>query len=198
MPIRILHLDDDETDHILVKREITSKQLPAAFTYVRSESAYTEALQREEFDIILSDHRMPNYDGDKALRLALQVCPRIPFVMVTGELGEDRAIETLKRGAWDYVLKDNLKRLVPAIERALAEAEERKKLHEAEERLRESEGRLRLHVENSPLAIIWSTRVMSIPITRVRKSLRSGDTGPRGGSASDATGWFVNSSSTSL
>lgn len=152
-PIRILHLDDNKTDHFLVKREIESKHFPASYIFASTKREYISALEKGDFDIILSDYRMPDFDGDRALELARESCPAIPFIMVTGELGEDRAIETLHRGAWDYILKDNLKRLVPAIERALAEAKDARTRIQTEEKLRQSERDIRLVTDLAPVFI---------------------------------------------
>jgi PAS domain S-box-containing protein len=123
-PIRILYLDDSPLDAKLITSIIEDprEELPATVECVLTRDAYLAALQRRDHDVILSDHRMPGYTGDDALRDARTICPDVPFIMVTGELGEELAIETLKRGAVDYVLKDNLVRLVPSIKRALREA----------------------------------------------------------------------------
>ena len=138
VPIRILHLDDNLLDAQLVKLALDAegKNFPTSLKYVQSEKEYLEALTQADFDIILSDYRMPDFDGERALRAAREMCPDIPFIMVTGELGEERVIETLKRGATDYVLKDRIFRLIPAIKRALAEADNNRKRKEAEAALK--------------------------------------------------------------
>ncbi len=176
--LSILHLEDSETDAILIAHYIAEDLPGCRIEHIATPAAYRAALQRGGIDVILSDYRMPGYDGDQALTLARTLSPDVPFIMVTGELGEDRAIETVKRGATDYVLKDNLKRLVPSIRRALEEAaavRQRKdaeaKLHQTVEELRAAsmelearaeelraqQERLKFHVENSPLAVVeWS------------------------------------------
>ncbi len=138
--VRILHLDDNPMDAQLIADILQDdpKQLQASVTFVQTRNEYMAALQRKDFDVILSDYRMPHFDGDQALKAAQEECPDIPFIMVTGEIGEERAIETLQRGATDYVIKDRLFRLVPAIRRALEEAENRRKRNEAEKALREA------------------------------------------------------------
>jgi signal transduction histidine kinase len=93
--------------------------------------------------LILSDYSLPGFNGHDALEIARERCPETPFIFVTGTMGEEVAIETLKRGATDYVLKTRLTRLVPAVNRALREAQERSKHRRAEEQLRESHERLR-------------------------------------------------------
>ena len=128
-PVRILHLDDSPQDALLIQHTLNtvSDRLPTSVVYVQTREQYRDALERGRFDLILSDYRMPGYDGDDALRDAKRICPETPFIMVTGEMGEERAIETLKCGASDYVLKDKMLRLVPAIERALADAENQRR-----------------------------------------------------------------------
>jgi CheY-like chemotaxis protein len=118
----ILHLDDDSNDAELIRFHLKSKKFDCVITWVRTPEEFAAALAGGMFDLILSDYRMPGYDGDQALRLVRANYGHLPFIMLTGELGEDRAIETIKRGATDYVLKGNLARLVPSIERALREA----------------------------------------------------------------------------
>ena len=105
-PIRILHLDDNPSDAQLVALtlEVERQKLPTTVRYVRTKEAYLAALKEKEFDIILSDYRMPEYDGDAALASAQELCPEIPFIMVTGELGEEFAIERLQR-AREQVLR---------------------------------------------------------------------------------------------
>src|SRR5581483_10613149 len=93
--------------------------------------------------MILSDYAMPAFDGYTALAIAKEKVPNIPFIFVTGTMGEEVAIETLKKGATDYVLKTRLARLVPAVQRALREAEERRERQRAEEKLRRSHEQLR-------------------------------------------------------
>ncbi len=138
--VRILHLDDNPMDAQLIADILQDdpERFHASVTFVQTRDEFLAALQRKDFDVILSDYRMPHFDGDQALKAAQERCPEIPFIMVTGEIGEERAIETLQRGATDYVIKDRLFRLIPAIRRALGEAENRRKRSEAERALREA------------------------------------------------------------
>lgn len=132
--IRILHIDDNPLDAELISAVLQDdlKKLRATVKYVQKKEEFLAALEQRDFDIILSDFRMPGFDGDAALKAALDRCPDIPFIMVTGEIGEERAVETLQRGATDYVIKDRLFRLVPAIQRALREAENNRRRRDAE------------------------------------------------------------------
>jgi DNA-binding NtrC family response regulator len=98
---------------------------------------FAAALESGGFDLVLADYSLPDFDGLPALKVAHEVRPGVPFVLVSGTLGEERAIEALKEGATDYVLKQRLERLVPAVRRAISEAEERKERKRAEEAIRE-------------------------------------------------------------
>lgn len=145
-PVRILHLDDSGDDAALIRLHLKAKKLDCAVTWVSEEDAFKRRLDEGGVDIVLSDYRMPGFDGDQALRFVRERHPQLPFIMVTGELGEDRAIETLKRGATDYVLKGNLGRLVPSIERALREARAELERRRAEEELADLKERLALEL----------------------------------------------------
>jgi len=101
------------------------------------------ALETRRHELILSDYSLPGFDGHSALKIAREKCPETPFIFVTGTMGEEVAIETLKSGATDYVLKTRLSRLIPAVNRALREAHERTEHRRAEEQLRQSHAQLR-------------------------------------------------------
>ncbi len=134
--LRILFLEDTEADAFLILRHLRKADI--AFDAVRAATRdeYLAALRAAPLDLILSDYALPGFDGMSALALAQGVCPDVPFIFVTGALGEERAIDTLKAGATDYVLKDRLARLAPAVLRALEEAAERSKRRLAEEQVR--------------------------------------------------------------
>jgi signal transduction histidine kinase len=110
---------------------------------VETREDFLQALDERTPDLILSDYSLPGFNGHDALEIAKEKCPETPFIFVTGTMGEEVAIETLKSGATDYVLKTRLSRLVPAVNRAMREAQERVKHRRAEEQLRESHQRLR-------------------------------------------------------
>ncbi len=123
--VRVLYLEDSEADAALVEALLAEAGIACQFKRVDTPKAFAAALEEGAFHIILSDNTLPSYDGLSALALARARCPEVPFIFVSGTLGEEAAIESLKAGATDYVLKQGLSRLVPAVERALAEAASR-------------------------------------------------------------------------
>ncbi len=141
--IRILHLEDDAQDAELVRTTLRSGDLACQITRVQTRAEFTQALHQDGYDVILADYRLPMYDGMSALRLTQEVCPDVPFIFVSGTMGEDAAIAGLTEGATDYVLKQKLSHLAPAVTRALREAENRKERQRAEAALRDSEARYR-------------------------------------------------------
>jgi signal transduction histidine kinase len=142
--IRILMLEDDAADAELTRFVLRKGGLNFSIARVETKDQYVQQLQQNPPSLILSDYSLPGFDGHAALEIAQDRCPETPFIFVTGTMGEEVAIETLKSGATDYVLKTRLSRLIPAVNRALREAEERAKHRRAEEQLRESHERLRL------------------------------------------------------
>jgi signal transduction histidine kinase len=141
--IRILLLEDSATDAGLVRHALQMGGLVFIWEHVDNKTAFIRQLETAPPDLILSDFSLPSLDGYTALEIARKKCPDTPFIFVTGTLGEEVAIETLKSGATDYVLKQRLSRLVPSVHRALREAEERAERRRAEERLRQSHEQLR-------------------------------------------------------
>ncbi len=138
-PVLILYLEDNPRDAELVRDTLSQAHLNDELTVARDRPEYEAALVKTRFDLIISDYALPDYDGLAALSLAQQQQPGVPFILISGTLGEDRAVECLHRGATDYVLKQRLDRLAPAVRRALAEAAERRERKRAEEASREKE-----------------------------------------------------------
>ena len=146
--LAILHLEDSAADRELLRELFLAEGLVCEFHTVENRAAFEAALEQGQFDLILSDYSLPGFDGMTALALAQQRRPEIPFVFISGVMGEERAIETLKNGATDYVLKQRMNRIVPCVRRALREVVDRQQLRETEERLRQSEEQLRQIMEN--------------------------------------------------
>jgi DNA-binding NarL/FixJ family response regulator len=140
--LRILILEDTEADAELMIDELTQAGL--VFTSKRAATKAEFVKQLDEFmpDLILADYSLPGFSGKSALNIVMSQYPDIPFIFVSGALGEELAVELLKKGATDYVLKNNLLRLAPAVNRALKELEERKERKKAEDELKQSEKEL--------------------------------------------------------
>jgi len=139
--LHILHIEDSREDSELTQYTLQRNGLACDFKRVETRNEVFDALEHESFDLILSDCTLPNFSGLHALEIAHALAPEIPFVFLSGTIGEQTAIESLRNGATDYVLKDRPSRLVPAVRRALAEAEERTLCRQLQNRMREA-GRL--------------------------------------------------------
>ena len=140
--LRVLIVEDSEDDALLIKRILEREEYNLKWKRVDSASAMKEALKRQTWDIIISDYSMPQFSGIAALEIVKNLGLDLPFILVSGTIGEEAAVNAMRTGAHDYIMKDNLKRLAPAIERELREANIRKKQREAEKALRESEASL--------------------------------------------------------
>lgn len=135
-------------DAELIRRSLDKAGIKCAITLAETRADFEEALNLGGFDLILADYSLPLFDGLSALSVAEEICPEVPFIIVSGTLGEDRAVEVFRSGAVDYVLKDNLKRLAPCIKRALEEAREHSERKQAEEALYDSESRYKQLLES--------------------------------------------------
>ena len=142
-PLRVLNLEDNIIDAELNQAMISARWPESDFIRVDSREKFNEMLDWRGIDLILSDFTMPGFSGIEALSIARMKRPEIPFLFVSGTIGEDTAIEAMKNGATDYVLKHRLMRLIPAVDRALHEAEERSERERAEQAMRESEHKYR-------------------------------------------------------
>ncbi len=142
-PLRILLVEDLHTDAALVEREIRKSGIDFTSKRVETREAFLAALGEFGPDVILSDYSLPRFDGMSALRLAGDHAPNIPFIIITGSLNEETAVECIKAGADDYVLKDRLARLAPAIRGAMEKRRLQRERHEAVAAMRASEIRYR-------------------------------------------------------
>ena len=149
--LKILHLEADRRDAELVRETLAANGIIADVEYVDTESGYVCALKRRKFDLILADYSLSSFDSGTALAIANKHAPGVPFIFVTGPLGEEVAIESLKSGATDYVLKHGLQRLSHAVYRAIEERSEREKRNLTSEALKASESRYRELFESNPL-----------------------------------------------
>ena len=146
-PVQILILEDDNRDALLIKDQLQRSGLDFKAKRVDTRDSFLASLVRESPDLILSDHGLPAFDGFSALALAKEKAPDVPFIFVTGSLGEETAVKALKTGATDYILKHKLSELGASVHRALRESAERIRRKQAEEALKESEERFRLLLE---------------------------------------------------
>jgi sigma-B regulation protein RsbU (phosphoserine phosphatase) len=140
-PLHILHLEDDPMDAELVQATLAGEGIDCEVRVVETRQDFIAAMEENEFDLVLADFALPAFDGMTALSIVRKKYPDLPFIFISGRLGEEAAIESLRNGATDYVLKNRLSRLAPAVTRALGEAAERSELKKAEEALKESEMR---------------------------------------------------------
>ncbi|HYP16148.1 MAG TPA: PAS domain S-box protein [Opitutus sp.] len=146
--MRVLHLEDSAPDAELVAARLAAECPDCTIQHAASREQFEAALDDGAFDLILSDYTLQNFDGLSALEIARERCPAKPFIFLSGTIGEERAIEALRRGATDYVIKDRPSRLVPAIRQALAHATEEQQLRQTEEALRQNRERFRQIAEN--------------------------------------------------
>ncbi|NLU11070.1 MAG: HD domain-containing protein [Tepidanaerobacter acetatoxydans] len=137
-PLRVLIVDDSEDDTLLLVRKLKRDGFNPTFERVDTPEAMEDALSKNTWDIILSDYNMPRFDAFAALDILKKSGIDIPFIIVSGAIGEETAVAAMKAGAHDYIMKDNLARLVAAIERELGEAQIRHKKRETEKQLEHS------------------------------------------------------------
>ncbi len=131
-PLKLLNIEDDPADFLLLQRRLQQQGLVAECTRIASEAELIDALGREQWDLVISDYILPGENFLDLLLLLKSCVPDTPVILVSGSMGEEAAVDLLKAGIWDFVLKDKPLRLVPAIQRSLREAADRKALREAE------------------------------------------------------------------
>jgi PAS domain S-box-containing protein len=149
--LNILHLEDDRLDGDLIRETLAAQGTVAEMQLVQTERAFRAALLGGGVDLVLSDYSLPDFNGPSALRIVREMDPELPFIFVSGTTGEEIAIESLKSGATDYILKDRLQRLGGSVQRALSEVEQRKMRRRQDEALCPSEARYKLLFDSNPL-----------------------------------------------
>jgi CheY-like chemotaxis protein len=141
--LHVLMIEDDENDAFFTARELRRAGYELDTVRVDSEEALREALERRSWDLILCDFTLPGFGGADALRISKALLPEVPFIFVSGTIGEEAVAEAMRSGAQDYVMKDRLKRLAPAVARELREAAARAEARQADRWMRESEHKYR-------------------------------------------------------
>ena len=135
--LNVLSLEDSLRDFEIICERLLDEGFKMKISRVENESDFVSALRKTKWDIILADFRLPGFDAFAALRISREICPDVPFICLSGTIGEETAIDLIKSGAVDYVLKDRLARLPIAINRALQDASEKLARRKAEEELKE-------------------------------------------------------------
>ena len=166
--LRILHLEDNPDDAMLVRDLLAMDELSAQIHHVSTKPDFLAAMGNK-WDLIISDYRLPGFTGLDALKVVRDRHPLLPFILMSGTIGELAAIESLKAGATDYVLKQNRDRLPSAVRRALAEAEERSLRHLAEEEVGRSEKQYRLLFQGNPHPM-WVFDLETLKILEVNEA----------------------------
>jgi PAS domain S-box-containing protein len=148
--LRILHLEDNPADALLVRDLLEYEGVPAQIRHVRNRAEFLAGLNAEKWDLMISDYKLPDCTGLDALKIVRAQLPDLPFILMSGTIGEHAAIESLKAGATDYVLKHNRERLPSAVRRAIAESAERALRQETQEELKRSEKQYRILFQGNP------------------------------------------------
>jgi len=151
--LRFVLLEDNSSDAELIQLDVARSGMSVDWLYVMSEIDFRQALSGAPPDLVLADYTLPGFDGLAALRIVLRHCPDVPFIFVSGSLGEEQAIEALKSGATDYVLKDRLQRLPAVVNRALTEARERRERRLAQAALEEQRVLLGTLIDTLPQVV---------------------------------------------
>lgn len=141
--LQVLSLEDSDIDFELISEQLINAGLNIEISRAETELEFTSSIRSNHFDLILADYMLPQFDAFRALTICMEYCPEVPFICVSGSIGEMKAIELLKHGAVDYVIKDRMERLPFAISRALEEARIKLENEKAQEALRKSEERFR-------------------------------------------------------
>lgn len=164
-PLRVLMVEDSEDSCLLITGELEKKGYASRWQRVESSAAMRQAFTDDTWDVVIADFVVPEFNAFASLKVAQELAPDLPFIVVSGNLGEDLAVAVMKAGAHDYVTKGNLTRLVPAIERELREAETRRARRQAEDALKQKEALSRAVLDSLSASIAVLTRDGTIVAT---------------------------------
>jgi DNA-binding NtrC family response regulator len=162
-PLRLLHIEDSEDDAAILARKLRQGGYEPHVTRVSTPGAMHAAIRDHRWDLVIADWNLPQFSALFALEELKRAELDLPFIIVSGMIDEETAVEAMKAGAHDYVMKNNLNRLVPAIEREVREADARRKRRKTEAALQEIEQRLELAIEGANMGI-WD---LTIPTGKV-------------------------------
>jgi len=151
--LRLLVVEDSEDDALLLMRKLSQSGYQPHWQRVENAAEMKKALQEENWDVILCDYKLPSFSAPEALKMVQEMNRDIPFIVVSGTIGEETAVEVMKAGAHDYLMKDKLVRLASAVKREIREAQIRQTKKETEERLQKSEDNFRHSLDDSPLGV---------------------------------------------
>ncbi|MCX6247641.1 MAG: PAS domain-containing protein [Bacteroidetes bacterium] len=150
--LNVLSLEDSVRDFEIISEQLINAGFDLNISRVETQKEFTASLSGNKYDIILADFKLPGFDAFGALRIALEKCPGVPFICVSGSIGEELAVELLKSGADDYILKDRLERLPFAIKRAIDDSKEKHARSRAEKALKVNISRLELAMQSANMA----------------------------------------------
>jgi two-component system sensor histidine kinase UhpB len=149
-PLRVLMVEDSEDDALMLERELKRGGYELVTRRVQTAKDMANKLKEQEWDIVISDYMMPKFNGLDAFKVLKDSGLDLPFILISGKIGEDTAVDAMRAGVHDYIMKDKLARLIPAIQRELREADVRRERKLAEEALKESEKRFALFMRHLP------------------------------------------------
>ena len=184
--LRVLIVEDSEDDAVLLVRELRRGGYEPVFKRVETPESMKEALEKEKWDIIISDFILPRFSGLAALDVLKRSGLDLPFIIVSGKIGENTAVDAMKAGAHDYIMKESLKRLPPAVERELREAESRRERKTAEETLKSYTARLELINQELQEFAFAASHDLKEPLRKIQtfcdliSSRHAGDLGEEG------------------
>lgn len=158
LQIKILFLEDREEDMLLASEELTKEEITCDINWVKDERTFRQALEGPAPDIVIADYTLPSFTGSMAMQIARKAWPEIPFLILSGTVGEEKAVELLREGATDFIGKGNLSRLPIAITRALKEASDRLAVREINLALKASEERLNMAIEGARIGL-WDWKI---------------------------------------
>jgi len=172
--LKILMVEDSKDDALLIIRNISKESFEPEYERVETPETMEAALNSKKWDIILSDYNMPNFSGLDALKIFKKMDFKIPFIIISGTIGEELAIDTIRLGASDYIMKDNLARLVPSIKRGLQETRIKKERENAIKALTKSEDRLKSFMNSATeLFSIWNSEINLVELNKAAIELFS-------------------------